>query len=194
MTDYFALLGEVRRPWIDNNKLKQKYHQLTLQMHPDLGSRNQATSEDTASLAELNEAFRVLQDPKLRLQHLLMLENAAPVAARSVPPALANLFWDTGASLKNLDAILEKQSGTSRLTQALGKSEIVDAEKRTREISDRLKSLYNDALDKVRRTDTLWLADPAAHVSTLVDLYDSFSYLSRLIEQVNERLLRLRVG
>ena len=194
MTDYFALLGEVRRPWIDRNKLKQKYHQLTLRLHPDRGRRNQTTSEDTGSLAELNEAFRVLQDPKLRLQHLLMLENAAPVAARSVPPALANLFWDTGASLKNLDAILEKQSSTSRLTQALGKSEIADAEMRTREILDQLRSLYNDALDKVRRTDPLWLADPAAHVSTLVDLYDSFSYLSRLIEQVNERLLRLRVG
>ena len=193
MTDYFALLGEVRRPWIDSNKLKQKYHQLTLQLHPDRGSRNQ-TSEETDSLAELNEAFRVLQDPKLRLQHLLMLENAAPVAARPVPPALANLFWDTGASLKNLDAILEKQSSTSRLTQALGKSEIADAEMRTREILDQLRSLYNDALDKVRRTDPLWLADPAANVSTLVDLYDSFSYLSRLIEQVNERLLRLRVG
>ena len=193
MTDYFALLGEVRRPWIDSNKLKQKYHQLTLQLHPDLGSRNQ-TSEETDSLAELNEAFRVLQDPKLRLQHLLVLENAAPVAARPVPPALANLFWDTGASLKNLDAILEKQSSTSRLTQALGKSEIADAEMRTREILDQLRSLYNDALDKVRRTDPLWLADPAANVSTLVDLYDSFSYLSRLIEQVNERLLRLRVG
>jgi curved DNA-binding protein CbpA len=194
MTDYFALLGEVRRPWIDRNKLKQKYHQLTLRLHPDRGRRNQTTSEDTGSLAELNEAFRVLQDPKLRLQHLLMLENAAPVAARSVPPALANLFWDTGASLKNLDAILEKQSSTSRLTQALGKSEIADAEMRTREILDQLRSLYNDALDNVRRTDPLWLADPAAHVSTLVDLYDSFSYLSRLIEQVNERLLRLRVG
>lgn len=193
MTDYFALLGEVRRPWIDSNKLKQKYHRLTLQLHPDRGSRNQ-TSEETDSLAELNEAFRVLQDPKLRLQHLLMLENAAPVAARPVPPALANLFWDTGASLKNLDAILEKQSSTSRLTQALGKSEIADAEMRTREILDQLRSLYNDALDKVRRTDPLWLADPAANVSTLVDLYDSFSYLSRLIEQVNERLLRLRVG
>jgi curved DNA-binding protein CbpA len=194
MTDYFALLGEVRRPWIDSNALKQKYHQLTLQLHPDLGSRNQASSEDTDSLAELNEAFRVLQDPKLRLQHLLMLENAAPVAARSVPPALANLFWDTGASLINLDAILEKQNSTGHLTQALGKSEIADAEMRTREILDQLRSLYNDALDNVRRTDPLWLADPAAHVSTLVDLYDSFSYLSRLIEQVNERLLRLRVG
>ena len=193
MTDYFALLGEVRRPWIDSNKLKQKYHRLTLQLHPDRGSRNQ-TSEETDSLAELNQAFRVLHDPKLRLQHLLMLENGAPVAARSVPPALANLFWETGASLKNLDAILEKQSSTSRLTQALGKSEIADAEMRTREILDQLRSLYNDALDKVRRTDPLWLADPSAHVSTLVDLYDSFSYLSRLIEQVNERLLRLRVG
>jgi len=193
MTDYFALLGEVRRPWIDNNRLKQKYHQLTLQLHPDRESRSQTTSEDTDSLAELNEAFRVLQDPKSRLQHLLMLENAAPAAARSVPPRLANLFWDTGASLKNLDAILEKQSSTGRLSQALGKSEIADAEMRTREILDRLRNLYNDALDKLRRTDPLWLADPAAYVSTLVDLYDSFSYLSRLIEQVNERLLRLRV-
>jgi curved DNA-binding protein CbpA len=194
MTDYFVLLGEVRRPWIDNNKLKQKYHRLTLQLHPDLGSGNRTSSKDTGSLTELNEAFRVLQDPKLRLQHLLMLENAAPVAARSVPPALANLFWDTGTSLKNLDAILEKQSSTSRLTQALGKSEIAAAEMRMREILDQLRSLYNDALEKVRRTDPLWLADPAAHVSTLVDLYDSFSYLSRLIEQVNERRLRLRVG
>jgi curved DNA-binding protein CbpA len=194
MIDYFALLGEVRRPWIDSNKLKQKYHRRTLQLHPDLGSGNQTTSEDIGSLAELNEAFRVLQDPKLRLQHLLMLENAAPVAARPVPPALANLFWDTGASLKNLDALLEKQSSTSRLSQALGKSEFADAEMRTREILDQLRSLYNDALDKVRRTDPLWLADPAAHVSTLVDLYDSFSYLSRLIEQVNERRLRLRLG
>ena len=194
MTDYFALLGEVRRPWIDSNKLRQKYHRLTLQLHPDRGSRNQASSDDTDSLAELNEAFRVLRDPKLRLQHLLRLENATPVAARPVPPALANLFWDTGASLKNLDAILEKQSSTSRLTQILSKSEIADAEMQTREILDRLRSLYNEALDKVRRTDPLWLADPAANVSTLVDLYDSFSYLCRLIEQVNERLFRLRVG
>ena len=194
MTDYFALLGEVRRPWIDSNKLKQKYHQLTLQLHPDLGSRNQTTSEDTDSLAELNEAFRVLQDPKLRLQHLLVLGNAVLVAARPVPPTLANLFWDTGTSLKNLDALLEKQSSTSRLTQALGKSEVADAEMRTREILDQLRSLYDNALDKLRRTDPLWLADPAAHLSTLVDLYDSFSYLSRLIEQVNERRLRLRLG
>jgi hypothetical protein len=65
---------------------------------------------------------------------------------------------------------------------------------RTREILVQGGCLYNVGLVKVRRTDPLWLADPAAHVSTLVDLYDSFSYLSRLIEQVNERLLRLRVG
>jgi curved DNA-binding protein CbpA len=194
MTDYFALLGVVRRPWIESNKLKQKYHQLTLRLHPDLGRRNQAISKDTDSLAELNEAFRVLQDPKLRLQHLLVLGNAVLVAARPVPPTLANLFWDTGTSLKNLDALLEKQSSTSRLTQALAKSEIADAEMRTREILDQLRSLYDNALDKLRRTDPLWLADPAAHLSTLVDLYDSFSYLSRLIEQVNERRLRLRVG
>ncbi len=42
MTDYFALLGEARRAWLDPEKLKEKYFAL-----------NRAAAAD----AELNEAF-----------------------------------------------------------------------------------------------------------------------------------------
>ena len=71
MTDYFALLGEARRAWLDPEKLKEKYFAL-----------NRATAAD----AELNEAYRVLSDPKLRLHHLLTLDGAELTASRQVPP------------------------------------------------------------------------------------------------------------
>ena len=61
MTDYFALFGEARRPWLEPAELKEKYF---------------ARSRTAAPSAELNEAFRVLSDPKLRLHHLLTLAGA----------------------------------------------------------------------------------------------------------------------
>ena len=67
MTDYFALFGEARRPWLDPAELKEKYF---------------AFSRTAAPSAELNEAFRVLSDPKLRLQHLLTLEGVELNAGR----------------------------------------------------------------------------------------------------------------
>ena len=85
MTDYFALLGEARRAWLDPEKLKEKYFAL-----------NRATAAD----AELNEAFRVLSDPKLRLHHLLTLDGAELTASRQVPPSVAELFWNTGTLLR----------------------------------------------------------------------------------------------
>jgi hypothetical protein len=70
MTDYFALFGEARRAWLDPEKLKEKYFAL-----------NRATAAD----ADLNEAYRVLSDPKLRLHHLLTLDGAELTAGRQVP-------------------------------------------------------------------------------------------------------------
>ena len=61
MTDYFALLGEARRAWLDTEELKKQYF-ARVREHP--------------ADEELNEAFRVLTEPKLRLHHLLVLAGA----------------------------------------------------------------------------------------------------------------------
>ena len=43
MTDYFALFGQPRQPWLDPNVLKEKHHELTRRAHPDV--RGQRSSE-----------------------------------------------------------------------------------------------------------------------------------------------------
>ena len=54
MTDYFALLGQPRAPWLDPAALKEAYHRQTLQSHPDT-----ATPGRESDFAGLNEAYQV---------------------------------------------------------------------------------------------------------------------------------------
>ncbi len=72
MRDYFAVLGEPRQPWLDLEKLDQRYRELSLTTHPDRLSGDAPGDE---SFAAVSEAYRVLKDPKQRIQHLLQLEG-----------------------------------------------------------------------------------------------------------------------
>ncbi len=85
MTDYFALLDEPRRPWLEPDSLKARFLALSAQVHPDRlhnapEAQKQAANEQ---YAELNSAYRCLREPKERLQHLLELELRSKPAARS---------------------------------------------------------------------------------------------------------------
>src|SRR5271167_1774936 len=95
MIDYFALLNEPRRPWLDADSLRQKFRALSASAHPD---KVRATGEleksgAAKSFAELNAAYHCLAEPKSRLRHLLELElGAKPGDIRQIPAALADLF------------------------------------------------------------------------------------------------------
>jgi curved DNA-binding protein CbpA len=89
MTDYFALLGQPRKPWLDPGQLKQKYHELARQSHPD---------------TNVNEAYRILADAKSRLQHLLALEDVAlSVSSKEIPEELTDLFMALAPALNKID-------------------------------------------------------------------------------------------
>jgi curved DNA-binding protein CbpA len=89
MTDYFALLGQPRKPWLDPEQLKQKYHELARQSHPD---------------KNVNEAYRTLADAKSRLQHLLALEGVALAASSNeIPEELTDLFMAIAPALNKID-------------------------------------------------------------------------------------------
>jgi hypothetical protein len=80
MTDYFALLQQQRRPWLDAAELKNKYYELARQAPPD---------------HQTNQAYRTLVDPRSRLEHLLALEGLAPTASPTqVPDELVSLFME----------------------------------------------------------------------------------------------------
>ena len=139
MTDYFALLGEARRAWLDPEKLKEKYFAL-----------NRATAAD----AELNEAFRVLSDPKLRLHHLLTLDGAELTASRQVPPSVAELFWNTGTLLREVEQwLLRSAEATSTLVPRLAESGADEARREVGKAGGAAERAYETELAQLRQID-----------------------------------------
>ena len=172
MTDHFALLGAPRKPWLDPAELKEKYFALARTETPG---------------AELNEAFRVLSDPKLRLHHLLKLEGADLAAGRAVPAAVAEIFWDTGTILRETQRWLLRQAGTtSTLARALLQPEHAQLEQHLAALEEKLRALFDHELAQLR--------DAPNEPAKLIEPYDRVSYLTRLLEQVAEKRLQLSVA
>jgi len=176
MTDYFALLGEARRPWLDPEKLKGKYFALARERPAD---------------AELNEAFRVLSDPKLRLHHLLTLEGAELTAGRPVPPAVAELFWNTGTMLREIEHwLLRNQAAASALARALLQPERGKLEQRLGQLEEQLRATYDAELVRLPRAEVDWPNE----LTQMMERYDSIAYLTRLLEQTAEKRFQLAAG
>jgi hypothetical protein len=176
MTDYFALLGEARRAWLDPEKLKEKYFAL-----------NRATAAD----AELNEAYRVLSDPKLRLHHLLTLDGAELTASRPVPPSVAELFWNTGTLLREVDQWLLRNKGArSVLARALLEPERGKLAERLGRMEEALRAAYDAELAQLPRAEF----DGPNELAQLVERYDSISYFTRLLAHTAEKRFQLSAG
>src|ERR1017187_6922256 len=121
MTDYFALLNEPRRPWLDPDLLKQKFLALAAGIHPDRIHNANELEKAGANrrYAELNAAYHCLAGPKSRLRHLLELKlGAKPKDVQEIPAALADLFAEVATTCRNADVFLaEKGNAVSPLLQ-----------------------------------------------------------------------------
>jgi hypothetical protein len=176
MTDYFALLGEARRAWLEPDRLKEKYY---------------ALNRAAAANADLNEAFRVLSDPKLRLHHLLTLEDVELTAGREVPPSVAELFWNSGTLLRKIERWLLQRKGTgSVLARALLEPERRELEQRLNTLEEALRVVYDAELAQLPHVEL----DCPNDLARLVERYDSISYLTRLLEQTAEKRFQLSAG
>ena len=132
MTDYFALLGQPRKPWLDPEQLKQKYHELARQSHPD---------------KNVNEAYRTLADAKSRLQHLLALEGVAlSASSNEIPQELTDLFMAIAPALNKIDTANLKSVDDliARVTQLYGQAlaELQRVDSRWRKELPQLEKLY----------------------------------------------------
>src|SRR6266478_7291458 len=95
MTDYFALLDEPRRPWIEPDSLKRKFFALSAEDHPD--RVHQASDAEKVAAqqryTELSAAYNCLREPKERLRHLLELERGTkPEDIQRIPSDLMDVF------------------------------------------------------------------------------------------------------
>ena len=187
MSDYFALLNQPRRAWLDPDELKQAFHNKSRELHPDSGSSSAAE----ADFAQLNEAHQVLREPKRRIQHLLTLEGRAPARDVFVPSDIADLFPIVASVTQDTDAVVQKMTAaTNPLSRSLLKPQLLGVQHRVAETLQRIRELHAMADAELRRLTNVELADEA-HWSQLHELYLRFSYLGRWISELEEKQVRL---
>jgi curved DNA-binding protein CbpA len=193
MIDYFALLDQPHAPWLDPDKLKDTYHQKTLQAHPDAQTSRPGADATDATFASLNEAYQVLQDPKRRLHHLLSLEGAAPSSTdQTIPKQLHDLFPEVGALTQRANLLLEKFRATSNaLSRSLLKQQILEVQRETKEVREKIQNLSDASLAELRQINTAWVKNPAEQIEGLSNLYFAFAYLTRWSTQLDEMTFQL---
>ena len=144
MSDHFAPLNSPRRPWLDAEVLKQRFHDMSGEVHPDRA--HDATPEAKAVLqrrfAEVNAAHQCLREAKSRVRHLLELElGQAPGNVKSIPGEMTEWFMEIGAVCREVDAFLaKKESQDSPLLQAVLMGEGMELNDKVTELHGRLRS------------------------------------------------------
>jgi DnaJ-domain-containing protein 1 len=204
MTDFFALLGEPRQPWLELEPLKAKFLEWSAQVHPDR-VHNAPEGERTAAhqrYTELNAAYHCLREPKDRLRHLLELETG------SQPKQVHNLSGETASSFA---AVTQLCSGVDRflaerakITSPLLKVPLFE---RSQEWTDQLQAAQKQISQRqeeimavLKEMNAAWASAPAVGsrqraeslpLPRLEEVYRSMSYLTRWRAQLQERVLQL---
>ncbi|MDB6171131.1 MAG: hscB [Chthoniobacteraceae bacterium] len=186
MTDYFSILDQPRRPWLEEAPLKESFQRLAAIQHPD-----KAGTGDAARFAVLNSAYSTLKEPALRLRHLLELESEPLPSTAQIPPALAQVFMELAGARGKLDRFLAKQSGAS---SPLGKAMVAIEKNALQEswelMARRIRTAKESATERLMQLDADWHG-PEPVRETLVALHQEFAYLARWETQLREALLSL---
>ncbi len=204
MTDYFALLNEPRRPWIDPGALKSKFIALSSELHPDRAHQRPEIERTAANqrYTEFNAAYTCLCDPKERLAHLLQLERGSrPEDVQTIPAATVDLFTEVSQACREADALLTRRAqNTSPLLKVQSFEKGAELADGLRMLQDKLRAKLDHLDAQLRNLNMAWESAPAvgspsrAHVlpcSRLEQIYRDISYLTRWTQQIHQRFVQL---
>jgi DnaJ-domain-containing protein 1 len=199
VVDYFALLNEPRRPWLDVDLLKKKFLLLASEAHPDRfhNASEAEKAEVTHRYTQLNAAYNCLAEPKLRLLHLLELElGEKPKDIQTIPAVLADLFADVANNCRSADIFLiEKNKATSPLVQVGLFERGQDWVEQLNVLQRKLNDLRAQLTDELKSLDDQWIsANPLSRkeiLPKLDELYRLFGYFNRWSNQIQERVVGL---
>jgi curved DNA-binding protein CbpA len=197
--DYFALLDEPRRPWLEADSLKQKFLKLSARLHPDKISSTNESEKSAASkkFAELNAAYNSLSVPKTRLLHLLELElDARPKDIQQIPGGLADIFAEVATMCRQADHFLsEKSQVASPLLQVQIFERAQDWIEKLNALQKKLRDFSEKLFAELKLLDAQWItSNPQTRgglLNELEKLYRLFSYFNRWNGQIQERIVQL---
>jgi DnaJ-domain-containing protein 1 len=196
MTDYFALLEEPRRPWIDAELLKEKFLSRSSQVHPDRvhGAPESDRKNADTRYAELNAAFNCLREPKDRVRHLFELElGRRPADIENIPAALMDFAFEIGRACKMADTLLAEKA---KVTSAILKVQFFERGQASVDGLNALQRRINEQrgllLDELKAMNPEWeSATREKPLKRLEEIYRLLGYFARWSEQLQERVVQL---
>lgn len=204
MTDFFALLSEPRRPWLDPDHLKARVLPMLASTHPDRahGASELERLELNARYAELNAAYNTLREPRERLLHLYELEaGEKPKDIQRIPPGTMDLFVEVGQTCRDVDEFLQRKTGaTSPMLRLTLMQEGLDQLERLQGLQGRVNAQRENLEAELLAMNPLWESLPPAEapgrraalpLERLEQIYRSMSYVARWTGQIQERLVGL---
>ncbi|HWB60884.1 MAG TPA: DnaJ domain-containing protein [Chthoniobacteraceae bacterium] len=188
MTDCFALLGVPRRPWLDAGALKERFHELGAEHHPDVAKT------DAVDFAAINAAYNTLLDPKTRVKHLLELEFPEALKRNlQIPRDIAILFEVTARDSRNVAAFRQRcASVKTRLEIAMLYPDRIALLGSLQLLQEILAEKRDEIFARLKSADANWERDKAACVDPLLEIHQSLSYVGKWLAQVEEDLVRLK--
>ena len=204
MIDYFALLGEPRRPWLDLELFEQKFRELSAEAHPDRAhaAGERGRMEAHKCFTDLNQAFQCLRNPRTRLRHLLELScGTKPQDLQQITPELMELFNDVGqvcrASSVLLNELESSSSALVRVTLFRRGQGLLEA---AVQFQGKLSARRDELLDEVRALDRAWEDSslgqgteqlPALPWARIEQIHRQLGFLDRWMDQLREVVARL---
>ena len=204
MIDYFSLLGERRRPWLDPERLKRKFLELSAEVHPDrvhaLGASERAAAQE--KYMALNTAHQCLREPRDRIRHLLELERgAAPKGVQEIPADLMEFAMRVAGACREAEKVSAENAAT--LSPLLKVEYFERSQISIEKLQELLRALMQRRerlLTELRRIDEAWSkpvggsaeGDDQALIC-LEEMLPLFAYFDRWIAQIQERIVRLSV-
>jgi curved DNA-binding protein CbpA len=194
VTDYFAALNEPRRPWLDADALKKKFHAISAEAHPDRAHQLPPAERESANrrYADLNAAYNCLRDPKQRLRHLLELERGnKPAEIQTIPESLMPFFMEVGRLCRDADAfITEKAKITSPVLQVEWFERGHEWTEKIQSTQKRVQERIDELMAELKEMNGIWKG-PELPLARLEEIYRLFGYLGRWVDQLGERIVKL---
>jgi curved DNA-binding protein CbpA len=202
--DAFSLLQEPRRPWLDLDLLKRRFHDLSAPLHPDrVHSAPEAERQAAnARYADLNAAFQALKEPRDRLPLLYELETGSrPKDIQRIPPGTMELFVEIGQACRDADAFLQRKSeATSPMLKLQLMQEGLNWLDRFQELQRRVNERREVLMAELLSLNPAWEQAPppgdparpaALPLERLEQVYRALSYVDRWTGQIQERSVQL---
>lgn len=202
MTDYFILLDELRRPWLDADALKEKFLALSAKVHPDrvhqLGESEKTVAHE--KYVALNAAYACLREPKDRMRHFLELElGERPKEIQQIPQDLMEMFLKVGQACREAEPVLtDSARNSSPLLKVKWFERSQNCVDKLRDVLQSVIARREQLITRLTELDAKWIASGgtdsakrAELLSELEEFYRLFSYFDRWLAQLQDRIARL---